>query len=137
LGLPDEEYYRLDTYADLRAEYRTHLTTMLELADVDDPTDAAEQVFELESAIASLHWDKVRCRDLRAMYNPMTLAELETAAPGLRWRDFLDGAGIDERAMADLVVAQPSFITELPGLLTEDRLPAWRAWARWRVVTSL
>ena len=27
---------------------------------------------------------------------------------------------------------QPSFFTEVSALLTADRLPAWRAWAKWR-----
>ena len=39
--------------------------------------------------------------------------------------------------MAELVVMQPSFFTEVAALLTDERLPAWRAWAKWRLISSL
>ena len=35
------------------------------------------------------------------------------------------------------MVAQPSFCAEIGALLTENRLTAWRAWARWRLVSAL
>ena len=137
LGLPDEEYYRLDSYAEIRRQYTEHVAASLELAGVDDPTGQADLVFALETDIAAAHWDKVRCRDMRAMYNLMSLEDFVAASPGLHWREFLAGADIDEQTMAELVVTQPSFFTEVAALLTEDRLPAWRAWARWKLVSSL
>ncbi len=137
LGLPDEEYYRLDDYAELREAYVEHIAKMLELADVDHPATSARMVFELETDIAAHHWDKVKCRDMRLMYNPMDLATFEATAPALHWRRFMTGADIDERVMADLVVAQPSFCAEVGTLITPARLSAWQAWARWRVVSSL
>ncbi len=137
IGLPDEEYYRLDTYAEVREAYRDHLRAMLDLAGVPQPDAAAEEVFALETEIAARHWDKVRCRDMRAMYNPMTLAEFDAANPGLHWRAFLAGAAIDEQSMNDLVVAQPSFFTEVTALLSTDRLGVWKSWARWRLVSAL
>ena len=63
----------------------------LELAGIDDPTAEATAVLELETDIAATHWDKVRCRDLRQMYNLTTLEDFAAAAPGLHWREFLAG----------------------------------------------
>jgi len=137
LGLPDEEYYRLDAYAGIQSEYLEHLTTSFALAGLSDPAALARAVFDLETEIAARHWDKVKTRDLRQMYNLMSLADFEASAPGLAWRAFLAAAEIDEAAMAELVVAQPSFFTEVAELLTADRLPAWKAWAQWKVITSL
>ncbi len=137
LGLPNEEYYRLDSYAEIRRQYEEHIARVLELAGVTDPTEQAAQVFALESDIAGTHWDKVRCRDLRQMYNLVTLSDFLDSAPQLHWRAFMAGADIDPATMAELVVAQPSFFTEVAGLLTAERLPAWRAWARWKLVSSL
>ncbi len=137
LGLPDEEYYRLDDYAEIREQYLEHVARMLELAGADDSAAAARQVFELETDIAAHHWDKVKCRDMRLMYNLMDLAAFEATAPALHWRRFMSGADISEPAMAELVVTQPSFCTEIGALLIADRLPAWRAWARWRAVSAL
>ena len=137
LGLPDEEYYRLDSYAEIRSAYRDHIARSLELAGVADPHEAAASVFALETDIAARHWDKVKTRDVRLMYNLMSLAELEATSPGLHLGDYLSGAGIDEKAFREVVVAQPSFFADASALLVEDRLPAWRAWAKWRLVSSL
>ncbi len=137
LGLPDEEYYRLDSYAEIREQYRDHIAKVLELAGVDDPAVQAQLVFDLETDIAATHWDKVRCRDMRQMYNLQPLADFMTEAPGLYWPAFMAGAQIDQATMAELVVMQPSFFTEVSALLTAERLPAWQAWARWNLVSSL
>ena len=137
LGLPDEEYYRLDEYAAIRAQYQAHVSASFALAGIEDPETQAQQVFNLETEIAATHWDKVKCRDIRLMYNLMSLDEFVTSSPGLHWREFLAGGDIPEEKMSELVAMQPSFFTEVSALLTADRLPAWRAWARWKVISSL
>ena len=137
IGLPDEEYYRLDTYAEIRTAYVEHIAKVLELAGIDDPTGRAQWVFQLETDIAATHWDKVKCRDMRAMYNLMTLEEFEASSPGLQWRQFLAGAEVSEQTMAELVVTQPSFFTEVAQLLTEERLDSWKVWAKWKLIASL
>src|SRR5918995_358183 len=137
LGLPDEAYYRLEEHAAIRAQYRDHLVRSFELAGVADAAEQAELTFALETDIAATHWDKVKVRDLRLMYNLTGLDDFAAAAPGLHWRTFMAGADIDESAMSELVAMQPSFFSEVSGLLSPERLPAWRAWARWRVINSL
>jgi len=137
LGLPDEEYYRLDSYAEIRRQYADHVARSLELAGIAGAHLQADLVLALETDIAARHWDKVTCRDLRLMYNLMPLADFVAASPALHWREFLAGADIDEQTMTELVVAQPSFFTGVADLLVEDQLPAWRAWARWKLVSSL
>ncbi|HEX6757968.1 MAG TPA: M13-type metalloendopeptidase, partial [Propionibacteriaceae bacterium] len=137
LGLPDEEYYRLGEYAEIRTQYREHVSTSFMLAGIEDAEAQGQLVFDLETEIAATHWDKVKCRDLRLMYNLMSLDEFAASSPGLHWREFLAGADIAEAKMGEVVAMQPSFFTEVSTLITEDRLPAWRAWARWRVISSL
>jgi putative endopeptidase len=137
LGLPDEEYYRLDAYAAIREQYQAHVSASFALAGIEDPEAQAQQVFDLETEIAATHWDKVKCRDIRLMYNLMSLDDFVASCPGLRWREFLAGGDIAEEKMGELVAMQPSFFTEVSALLTEDRLSAWRAWARWKVISSL
>ena len=137
LGLPDEEYYRVDDYADIRAQYLAHVAASFALAGIAEPDAQARQVFDLETEIAATHWDKVKCRDLRLMYNLMSLDQFDASSPGLHWREFLVGGDIAESRMGELVAMQPSFFTGVSALLTENRLPAWRAWARWKVISSL
>jgi putative endopeptidase len=137
LGLPDEEYYRLDEYAEIRAQYVQHVAASFALAGIADAQSQAQEVFDLETQIAATHWDKVRCRDLRLMYNLMSLDDFAASCPGLHWREFLAGGDIAESKMAELVAMQPSFFADVSGLLTDERLPAWRAWAHWKVINSL
>ena len=137
-GLPDEEYYRLDEYAEIRAQYQDTCRASFELAGVEDPATQAQQVFDLETEIAATHWDKVKM--------PRHAADVQPDEPGRvqrRLRPACTGGrswperDIAESAMGELVAMQPSFFTEVSALLTEDRLPAWQAWARWRVISSL
>ncbi|MGD7789912.1 M13 family metallopeptidase [Propionibacteriaceae bacterium Y1700] len=137
LGLPDEEFYREDSYAEIREKYLGHITRSFELAGIADAEAQAEAVVALETDIAAQHWDKVRTRDMRQMYNLMTFDELVESSPGLPWDEFVAGAGIDRTAFAEVVNAQPSFFTGVAALLTRERLTAWQSWLRWRIIGSL
>ena len=136
IGLPDEAYYREDEYADVREAYQGHIGRMLEHIGIDYPAAHAQQIVELETDIAACHWDKVKTRDMRLMYNLTSLSDFSNASPALHWRTFMAGAEIDERHMAELVVEQPSFFTDVATLLTENRLPTWKIWLKWRVIGS-
>jgi putative endopeptidase len=137
LGLPDEEYYREAGYAAIRDAYREHIATSFRLAGLDDAAEQAAQVLALETEIAAAHWDKVKCRDMRLMYNLMSLDDFVAGSPDLHWRAFMAGAEIQDETMAELVVAQPSFFPEVAALLTPARLETWRSWARWKLISSL
>lgn len=137
LGLPDEEYYRMDDYAAIRGAYRAHVAASLRLAGVPDAEAGADAVLDLETRIAATHWDKVRTRDMRAMYNLMPLPDFVAASEALHFRSFLDGAGIAEQTFAEVVVTQPSFFSDVAALLTPDVLPSWRVWAKWHLISSL
>ncbi len=137
IGLPDEEYYRLDGYATIRDEYRKHIAASFSIAGMPDADDQAAAVFDLETDIAARHWDKVKTRDMRLMYNLRTLQEFVDSAPDLHFRTFLSGAQLSEQTMAEIVNAQPSFFSDVAELVDEDRLEAWKSWARWKLITSL
>lgn len=130
LGLPDEEYYRLDAHADILAAYRTHVGRTLALAGLD--TADADRVVALETEIAARHWDKVKTRDMVAMFNPKTVAEFSDPVD---WRLLLAAVGLGR--IDDLIDAQPSFGTAMADLLVPERLDDWRAWARWQVASRL
>lgn len=137
LGLPDEEYYREDGYAEIRAQYVEHVAKTLALAGVTDAESNARSVVELETKIAACHWDKVRTRDMRQMYNLMTFAELTASAPQLDWSAWLAGYGIGPELLDEVVNAQPSFFTEVARLLESEPLDTWKVWAAWHLVSSM
>ena len=83
LGLPDEAYYRDDDKAEVREAYVSHVTRMLTLAGLDNAADQAQAVMDLETEIASHHWDQVHCRDMKAAFNPKIFDDLASTHPGL------------------------------------------------------
>ena len=134
LGLPDEAYYREDQHAEVLSAYTPHVTAMLRLAGVEEPELHAAEVVRLESELAAAHWDRVRRRDVQQMYNLLDRAGLEALAPAIAWDAWLEGLGAPASLLDEVVVAQPSFVEALGGLVVADRLPAWRTWLTWRVV---
>lgn len=136
LGLPDEAYYREEQYAEIRAEYVKHIDRMLRLAGVPEADGRAQRVFDLETALASHHWDVVRTREADQTYNPTTLPEFLDGFGTQREavQAWLDGLQLPQDALARFVVNEPSFFTGLATLLTEDRLDAWRDWLLWRII---
>jgi putative endopeptidase len=135
IGLPDESYFRDEKFADIRTAYRAHLERMLGMAGLSEAGDRAQRVFDLETAIAGHHWDNVRTRDSQATYNPMHWAEV-AALGGEHLGTWLDALDVPPGSFAEVVVREPSFIEGLAGLLTEDRLDAWKDWLRWQIIRA-
>jgi len=135
LGLPDESYYREETFAEIRTAYVAFLGRMFALAGVDAD---AQRVFDLETAIATAHWDNVRTRDSQATYNPMPWSQLEELAPiaadGADLGTWLDALGAPDGSFDEVVVREPSFATGVAALLDDEHLEAWRDWLRWQVI---
>lgn len=130
LSLPDESYFRLDTFADTRAAYRAHLERLLALAGITDAAGEADRSIALETEVAGHHWDNVKSRDAVATYNLKTWDEIQKLA-GVDltpWRDAV--APSNPEAFAEVVVSQPSFLEGLGTLLTPERLDDWKAWLR-------
>jgi putative endopeptidase len=134
ISLPDESYYREDRFARVREAFVGHVRRMFELAGLPDADLAAKRVFELETAVAGHHWDKVASRDREKTYNLFTWTDVLSAGPDLRgWLTALDPpAG----AFDEIVLRQPSFSMGLATLLTDEHAPAWRDWLCWRVIHS-
>ncbi|WP_300345289.1 M13-type metalloendopeptidase [Nesterenkonia sp.] len=128
LGLPDEAYYREDTYAEIRQQYRQHLARLLSQAGIQEAEKAADGVFALESVLAAAHWDRVTCRDAQKRYNLCTRQEAEELMPLLA--EAFEGWGLSESQTAEIVVSQPDVLPAFQTALTEQPLETWKHWLR-------
>lgn len=139
LGLPDERYYREDDFAPHRDAYRTFLVTIFGLAGLDAAEARADRVLALETEIAATHWDAVATRDVQATYNPTSWTDLVAGAGsgGVLLDAWAAGLNAPVGALDTVVVREPSFVTGVLGLLTPDRLDAWRDWLAVRVIRPL
>ncbi|WP_141930228.1 M13 family metallopeptidase [Microbacterium sp. SLBN-146] len=134
LSLPDESYYRLESFESTRTAFRGHVHRILELAGVADAEASADRILALETELATHHWDNVKSRDAVATYNLKTWAEVQELV-GVDLQPWLDAVAPGHAdAFAEVNVYQPSFIQGLGGLLTEDRLADWKAWLRFAIV---
>lgn len=140
LGLPDESYYRDEQYAAVLAAYRPHVARMLLLggwaADDAAADEAAGRVVALETRLAAGHWDVVKDRDADLTYNPTTLAELATSAPGFDWAGWVRALGAPEGALEALVVREPSFATAFAALWASEPVEDWQAWLAYHATSA-
>ncbi len=136
LGLPDESYYREESYAEIRTAYLAHLERLAELVGVPEPARIAEAVMDLETALAAVSWDRVSNRDAEKTYTLMTAAELRERAPAFAWDAWLDGLGAPEGAFAEVVVRQPGFVEAAATLWQERPLAQWQAWLQLRTASA-
>jgi putative endopeptidase len=138
LGLPDRDYYLKDDDAKLkgmRADYRKHVEKMLGMAGDAHAAADAGRVLELETALARAQWDKVALRNPNKAYNKVDVAKLATLAPGIDWGAFLAAAGLEGK-VDSVIVAQPSYLTALGKLVASQPLPTWKAYLRWRLLST-
>ncbi|MEL0256999.1 MAG: M13 family metallopeptidase N-terminal domain-containing protein, partial [Pontimonas sp.] len=82
IGLPDESYYRDDSFEEIRGAYLAHIGRVFTLIGLDAAADRAARVMAVETELASHHWDNVRSRDAEATYNPTTMDELRSLMGG-------------------------------------------------------
>ena len=136
IGLPDESYYREEKFASVRDAYLAFQARMFGLAGISDAETRAKRVFDLETELARHHWDNVKSRDSELAYNLKTWGQVSALAAGADLHLWLEGLDAPETAFEELVVRQPSFVSGLAEMLTEDRLDAWRDWLRWQVIRS-
>ena len=147
LGLPDESYYREEAQAPLRQAYVAHVARMLELAGLTEPFAAsgerlAERVMAVETDLAKGHWDRVTCRDVEKMNNPMSWQAIVDSAPDLPWQEWREGilaaaqaAGIEQTTFLDeAIVTQPDYLPHAAGIWQGTDLEDLRAWVAWHVV---
>lgn len=140
IGLPDESYYRLDNYGEIRDKYVSTIAGLLRLAGSEDAGDdgsaraQADRIMALESRIADAHWDRASIRDAVKTYNLTTADKLRSMFPAAdAW---FEGLGVGSSAWDEVVVSQPDVVEATALALKEVDLATWKQWLTWRVVAS-
>jgi putative endopeptidase len=136
ISLPDESYYRLEEFAEIRTAFRDHLTRVFDLMGLTDSSTRAGRVLNFETLLASKHWDNVACRDAEATYNLRTNEEASVILGSLSFEKWREHAGIAAPALAEVVVRQPSFLESLPKLWSTQNVETLRDWMVWRCAMS-
>ncbi|HSJ39620.1 MAG TPA: M13 family metallopeptidase N-terminal domain-containing protein, partial [Xanthobacteraceae bacterium] len=126
LGLPDRDYYLKSDFAKQRAAYEAYATKLLTLLAWKNPGKAAKEVVAFETKVAEASWTKAQQRDINAIYNPMTIAELGAFAPGFAWPAFLKQAQLGE--VKRVIVAEKSAVPKLAAIYAHTPVETLKAW---------
>lgn len=136
LGLPDRDYYfdNSEKGQDIRAKYRNYVKTLLTLANTENAEAMADQIIELETAIANPQWTKVENRDPEKTYNKVSADELHALAPELAWNKYLAAQKLD--GVQTFIVRQPSYFEQLDDLLSGADVDRWKAYFRFHLLDT-
>ena len=134
LGLPDRDYYLKPEFASTRAAYQAHVGKLLRLLDWPEADARARDVVEFETKIAAASWSRVQQRDPVALYNPMTIAQLQALTPGFAWKGFLANAGLSK--VSRVIVSEKSAFPKLAAVYAQAPLPTIRAWHAFHIADN-
>ena len=136
LGMPDRDYYLLDneSMTTIRAAYIAYITRLFELAggNAAGAADAARRVFELESALAELHWTRNARRDRQLTYNPTAVDALPDIAPGFDWPAFMTAAGLGDQN--EIILRELSYFPAMATLFAATDIGTWRDYLRYKLL---
>ena len=136
LSLPDEAYYREDEYKEIRQAFLKHVEKMFELANLENPSQSAAQVLEIETQLAAYHWDQVKDRDAELTYNKKSFTELKQLAASFNWPLWIQSSNTPAKVLDQVIIRQPSYLEGLSKLLAAFDLPKWRSWLSWHVLSG-
>jgi len=131
LGLPDRDYYLNATFKPQLDAYRAYIERTFSMVNYPDPAKSADAVIAFETAIATASWPVADRRDLDKVNNPMSLAELQSYAPGLNWDAYFTASSIPSRNR--VIVLEKTAIRDIAALYAQTPLDTLKAWQAFHV----
>ncbi len=136
LGLPDRDYYFEDQFADVRKQYIDHIAAMLKLVGDPEADLHAPAVYKLEERLATGHWSRTKNRDRDSTYNKLSMLEARELMPNLNWDLYLESLKVDASKVDSMIFQQPDYFVTLDRALAEVPIHDWKAYMRFRLVSS-
>ena len=134
LGMGDRDYYLLESNQALKDGYKAFLVKVLGLAGIDNPEEVMEQDMAVEDALAEASWPREKNRDMAAIYNPMSTADICKAFPGVRFNLISEAAGIAPQDA--IIVQQPSYFKALSDYMEKTDLETLKSYVLAQFVSS-
>ena len=134
IGLPEREYYSATDakMADIRKKYVAHIEKMLQLCNIENPTENAAKIMALETTIASSHMKKEDTRDVVKLYNKYNTADLKTLMPDFDWAAMLKTAGMDKEKT--IIISQVENTKSLNNIIKNTPLDTWKVYLKWSLI---
>jgi putative endopeptidase len=142
LGLPDRDYYFVDTMLDKKNAYKEFLLKLLTYVyaqmgyDNSNLSKIAENVYNLEEQLASTHLSQVERRDPYNLYNIYTFEELFTKYPNLNWTLFFNSVNQSIMSNKKIGLTEPTYFQKLNELVDIKYIDTWKAFLLVRFATT-
>ena len=122
LGLGDRDYYLLNDADNtkVREAYKKLIEKQMMNAGYSrkDARRIVKNVMKIETALADSTWTREESRNIPAMYNPRTIAQLKELYPNINWdRYFIETMGIE--TPENVIVTQLNTVAQGAKLLNE------------------
>ncbi|MCS6624972.1 hypothetical protein N0B44_18825 [Roseibacterium beibuensis] len=134
IGLPDRDYYLEEGFAAQKAAYQAYVAKALALGGWADPEKAAADIVGFETRIAEQHWTAVQNRQIDKIYNPTSVADLATTAPGFDWAAWAEGAGVSHVPV--LIAANNTAFPGMARIYAETPIETLQAWEAFHVINQ-
>lgn len=132
LGLPNRDFYLEPKFADKLAKYEAYVADMLGKTGYPDAKKTAHDIVAMETEIAKASWTNIERRDTTKTYNPMTLAQVPTYAPGFDWPVFFSSAGVAKAKK--VVLGENTAIKGIAKVYADTPLETIKAWETFRTI---
>jgi len=137
LGLPDRDYYLLDSerFVNIRNEYQAHIAQMLAFAGVSeaDAAEQAEAILALETKIAEIQWPREKRRDRDLALNQFDREAFEAEYTNFDWDRFFASSGFQ---IPHVNVRQPEPVKDAIELVNKEALAHWKAYLTYHAISN-
>ena len=138
--LGQKEYYLDNDSATvaIREAYKKHIVRMFKMFGFPEKAAQAKMknVMKLETALAKVSKSNTELRDPEANYHKVTFAEFNSKYPHLQLAKQLQAAGINTKAVKELVVGQPEFMAGADKLVAGLTAAEYRDYMEWGQIMS-
>lgn len=134
LGLPDKGYYTRpgEKFEAVRSQYPIYIARMFDLAGVEGGEEKARAVFDFETRLADIQWERTENRKIEKTNNPYKIGKLKSLTDTIEWVAWFEHYGVS--GVDDLNVYQPSYISALGDLFGATDLETLKAYFQHRII---
>ncbi len=139
--LPSKDYY-VDTAArmkDIRAKYVEYLSQLFWQVEPGPGNTSvtahdAQKVLAMETDLANSAMTQIETRDVHAVYNKMTFAQLEKETPNIDWATCMNIWGL--KSIDTVLVAQPEFMKKVSAAAKSYSIDDWKTYMRAQLLAT-
>lgn len=137
IGLSREYYVSDDEDSKEKlAKYQQHIASVLQMmgTPAEEAEEEASDIVMLEKKLAEPRLDKIKRRDPRNTYNPMTVSDLENMSSVIDWTAYFDALPVDD--FDRIIVSQPEYVRSLNQTMKNTDIEVLKDYMRWTLIND-